>query len=93
MRTIKKKPLIIIAVVAAVILIFVLLTTVGKPLLSKSITAERLDDFKNVCYNDKIVNDDPTCPSYVVYDKISKETAKAPDRTEMIEAIEAFVGK
>ena len=189
MRTIKKKPLIIIAVVAAVILIFVLLTTVGRPLFSKSITAKKLDDLKNVCYNNKIVNaaaytspkeavvaafyeqaysdenpwnnvsgttdayfapyadytkttvvacfehqpfeakqiatcddiklmsatyktifyeaktgkkisegktiinDDPTCPSYVVYDTLSKETAKAPDHTEMIEAIEAFVGK
>ena len=187
MKAIKKKPLIIITVVAAVVLIFVLLTTVGRPLFSKSVTAEKLDDLKNVCYNGKItnaaaysspktaviagfyenpvgddnpwtiitgdkspyyaefgkqenvsvvacfehqpsagkqvamcddiklmsahyktifynaktgdkisegkeiVNDEPTCPGYVVYDKISRETAKAPGTAEMKAAIKAFV--
>lgn len=52
----KKKPLIIGAIVLGVIVIFVLLTTVGKPLFSKSITAEKLDDFRNVCYGNKIAN-------------------------------------
>lgn len=56
MNKLKKKPLILGAVVLGVIVIFVLLTTVGKPLFSKSITAEKLDDFRNVCYGDKIVN-------------------------------------
>ncbi len=189
MKKPSKKAIIIISIIVLVIVGFVLLTTVGKPLLSKSITAEKVDDFRNVCYNNKIVNaadyttankaivagfyekphsndnpwsnvvsngdeyyakfgeqtkvsvvacfeyqasgnkqvatcsdlklmsarytttfyeaktgekiaegeeivnDDPTCPSVVVYDKFSKETAKAPDTTAMQEAIAKFVGK
>lgn len=52
----KKKLLIIGSVVLGIIVVFVLLTTVGKPLFSKSITAEKLDDFRNVCYGNKIIN-------------------------------------
>ena len=189
MKKPNKKIVIIVSVIAVVIVGFVLLTTVGKPLFSKSITAEKLDDFKNVCYNNKIinaaaytsrdkavvtafyeqphskgnpwntysgradsfyanfgeqakvsvvacfeyqafgnkqvamcddiklmsaryipvfyeaktgkklaegkeiVNDSPTCPRVVVYDKLSRETAKTPDTESMHKAIAEFVGK
>ncbi len=56
MKTIKKKPLIIIIVMTVVVVIFVLLTTVWKPLFSKNITAEKMDDLKNVCYGNKVTN-------------------------------------
>lgn len=51
-----KKRWIVIGAIATIVVISVLLTTVGKPLFSKSITAEKLDDFKHVCYGDKIAN-------------------------------------
>lgn len=188
MKKISKKQLIIIVIVGLVALGFILLTTIGKPLFSKSITAEKIDDLKNVCYGNKITNaaaytsaksaviaafyeqphsksnpwtqltgdaspyyvnfgeqakvsvvacfeyqpfgnkqiatcddiklmsahyktifyeaktgkkisegkeltnDDKTCPSYVVYDKTSRETAKAPNVNDMKAEISTFVG-
>ncbi len=191
MKTPSKKLLIGIGDIVVVVIGFILLTTVGKPLFSKTITAEKLDDFKSVCYNDKIGNaaaytshdkaviavfyeqpyskdnpwnnysgsssdtfyakygehtkanvvacfdykssgnkqvatcsgdiklmsaryiptfyeaktgkkiaegkeivvDDSICPSVMVYDKLSKKTAKALDTDTMHEAIAEFVGK
>ena len=187
MKSLTKKQLIIIISIITVVLGFVLITTVGKPLLRSTVTATKLDDFKNVCYNGKItnaavyttpktaviagfyetpvsdnnpwstvtgnknayyatfgehekvnvvacfeyqpgagkeiakcddiklmsahyksifynaktgekisegkeiVNDEPTCPRYVSYETISRETAKQPGTEEMDAAIKAFV--
>ncbi|MGB4957557.1 MAG: hypothetical protein WBO49_03850 [Candidatus Saccharimonas sp.] len=56
MKKLPKKYIVIGSIVAGIILVFVLLTTVGKPLFSKNITATKLADFRSVCYGDKIVN-------------------------------------
>lgn len=56
MKALTKKKKIGLGIVAGIVIVFVLLTTVGKPLLSKNITAEKMDDLKNVCYGNKIAN-------------------------------------
>ncbi len=45
--------IIIVAVIAAIIAFFAIF---GKSLTSKTLTAEKLDDFRNVCYGNKIAN-------------------------------------
>lgn len=56
MKKLPRRYIVIGSIVAGIILVFVLLTTVGKPLFSKNITATKLADFRSVCYGDKIVN-------------------------------------
>lgn len=56
MKKLPRKYIVIGSIVAGIVLVFVLLTTVGKPLFSKNITATKLADFRSVCYGDKIVN-------------------------------------
>ncbi len=47
------KIIIIVAIIAAVIAFFAIF---GKGLTSKTLAAEKLDDFRNVCYGNKIAN-------------------------------------
>ena len=56
MKKRQKKYLIIGGIIAAIVVVFVSLTTVGKPLFSKTVTAEKMADFRSVCYGDKIAN-------------------------------------
>lgn len=56
MKALTKKQKIGIGVVAGIVVVFVLLTTVGKPLFSKNITAEKLADFETVCHGNKVSN-------------------------------------